>query len=88
MLMNLMKLSFFDMNEVIAIISILAIYLIFGYMLSLLAKEELKQGKKWFKILVILGIASGVIFLVLEEIVIGVSCFGMALTAWISLLRT
>lgn len=48
-------------------IAVLALGIPIGNFLAKITKEELRQGKKYFKILVILSLVGAVIFLILKN---------------------
>ncbi|MDO8528762.1 MAG: hypothetical protein Q7S06_02630 [Nanoarchaeota archaeon] len=58
-----------------------------GNILAVKTKEELFQGKKWFKIIVFFSLVGGVIGLILRNDVIMFSFFFMAIVTSRSLMR-
>ncbi len=78
--------SSFSMNELISVLSVLILSVLGGLVIARFTKDELKDGRKWFKILVGLGIIGGIGFFINREIIVGASCFGIALIALISIL--
>ncbi len=70
------------MIEVIKIligIVILGLGIPLGNLLARYTKEELKEGKKWFKILVFLGLIGGLIGLIIGNDVLMFSLFFIAI---------
>lgn len=72
------------MNQIVIIIALFVFYLALGYLLSYLARDELKQGRKWFMALTIVGLVAGIIFIIFGEKNIGINCLGIALTGFVS----
>lgn len=58
-----------------------------GYLIAWMAKEELKPGKMWFKILVLGGILGAIIGVFLRQYVLALTFAYMALMAGISLIK-
>lgn len=58
------------------------VFLILGYpignFLARITKEELKQGQKWFKLIIILSLAGGFIGLILQNDILMFSFFFIA----------
>lgn len=79
-----MKITSFSQNDIIAAATILLLYLACGHILAYLAKDELKDGRKWFKVLIISGIIAGISFIFIGEKSIGISCLGIALGSSVS----
>lgn len=70
------------MEEVIKIligIVILALGMPLGNLLAKYTKEELEEGKKWFKILVFLGLIGGLVGLIIGNDVLMFSLFFIAI---------
>jgi len=78
------------MNDVIKAligIGVLILGYFIGNILAMKTKEELFQGKKWFKIIVFSSLAGGVIGLILRNDVIMFSFFFMAIVTSRSLMK-
>ena len=57
----------------------------FGIWLKKSASDELKVGKKWFKALVIIGIAGLLVFTILGEYASAATCLVIAIVAKMSI---
>jgi hypothetical protein len=78
------------MNDVIKAligIGVLILGYFIGNILAMKTKEELFQGKKWFKMIVFLSLAGGIIGLVMRNDVIMFSFFFMAIVTSRSLMK-
>ncbi len=68
-------------------IGVLVLGYFIGNILASKTKEELFQGRKWFRIIVFLSLAGGVIGLILRNDVIMFSFFFMAIVTSRSLIK-
>lgn len=59
-----------------------------GYLISWMAKEELKQGRRWFRILVIAGILGGIGFWIYGFIIESLTMFFICIVALVSLVKS
>ena len=59
-----------------------------GLLVAWLTKEELRAGKKWFKMIIALSLAGSVVFLVLENEAVTLTLVYIAIATGISLGRT
>jgi len=70
------------MNEFINLligILILILGIPLGSFLAQVTREELKQGRKWFKLIIILSLIGGIAGLILGDDVLMFSCFFIAI---------
>ncbi len=58
-----------------------------GNLLAKMTKEELKQGAKWFRLIVILGLIGGVVGLIIGDDVLLFSFFFIAIVTSRSLVK-
>lgn len=75
------------MNEVIQIllyILLLAISTLSGFVIAKYTKDELKQGKKWFLALMLIGIFGALLSLLLKRIAEAILLFSIASIAFVS----
>lgn len=78
------------MQEIIKLligIALLGLAFPVGNMLAKITKEELKSGKKWFRLIVILGLIGGVVGLIIGNDVLLFSFFFIAIVTSRSLGR-
>ncbi len=59
-----------------------------GFLISWMAKEELKQGRRWFRILVIAGILGGIGFWIYGFIIESLTMFFICIVALVSLVKS
>lgn len=70
------------MNEVIKLligIGVLIVGFFIGNILAKKTKEELRQGKKWFRIIIIISLVGGIIGLILGDDILMFSLFFIAI---------
>ena len=68
-------------------IIILLLAIPIGYLIAYLTKEELKQGKKYFKIIIALAFISGIYFYIVEiPYAVSTSAF-IAIVTFISIIK-
>lgn len=58
-----------------------------GYLLAYLCRDELKQGRKWFKLLVFVSVLLAVIFLFFN-LAIALTLFFISIVSLISLIKS
>jgi len=78
------------MQEVIKLligILVLVIGFPIGNLLTNVTKEELQKGQKWFKVIIIISLSSGLIGLILKQDVLMFSFFFIAIVTSRSLKR-
>jgi hypothetical protein len=78
------------MNELIKLfigIIILFIGIPVGNLLAKTTKEELRRGKRWFKIIIIASLILGFVGLIIENDILMFSCFFIAIVTSRSLKR-
>ena len=56
-----------------------------GLLVAWLTKEELRAGKKWFKMIIALSLAGSVIFLFLKNEVVTLTLMYMAIVSYMSI---
>ncbi len=66
-------------------IAALIIAVIFGIWLRQAASDELKVGRKWFKIILELGIVGMLVFWFIGQPIASLTCLAVAIVAGISL---
>jgi hypothetical protein len=76
-----------QLYEIILGIVLLALGILIGNLLAKVTKEELKSGRKYFKILIVLSLIGAVIFLILRNDVLLFSLLFIAIVASRSLKR-
>ncbi len=78
------------MHEIIRLligIAVLGLAFPIGTLLAKKTKEELKQGEKWFRLIVILGLIGGVVGLIIGDDVLLFSFFFIAIVTSQSLIK-
>lgn len=75
------------MLKTIAYLAILLLALPSGYLLSRLCDDELREGRKWFKIITIISLVLGGI-LIFFNIVVSFSLLFLAIVSIVSLLKS
>ncbi len=55
-----------------------------GFLIAWLARDELVQGRKWFRILVILSIISGISLFLFDAVAAALTCTFIALVSLVS----
>lgn len=68
------------------IILLLAIPL--GLLLTRIANDELKDGRIWFKILIVLCLIGGILFLLIRKSIIGLTLFFILIVTLVSYLKS
>ena len=58
-----------------------------GLLIAWMAKDELKQGRKWFKLLVVSSLAVGLLSWIYNLAYIALTCAFIAIVSSISLLK-
>ena len=58
-----------------------------GYFIAWLCRDELKQGRKWFKLLIALSFLTGIVFLFYYKIEIVLTCAVIIIISVISLVK-
>ena len=79
------------MNEIFKLIigaCVLIIGVFIGNFLAKVTKEELKEGRKWFRLIVYVGIIGGFVGLIIGNDVLLFTCFFIAIVTSRSLVRT
>lgn len=70
-----------EMIKIIIGIVVLGLGILIGNVLRNQTREEIKSGRKWFKILVFVGLIGGVVGLVLQNDVLLFSMFFIAIVS-------
>lgn len=68
-------------------IFLLALAIPVGLLISWMAKDELKQGRKWFRAIFIIFIAFGGLFWIYDLRYIALTCFFIAIVGLISFIK-
>jgi len=76
------------MSTIFFIVLILLTAIPAGFLLAWLTKEELKDGRKWFKLIIALSLAGSVVFLVLKNEAVTLTLVYITIATGISLGRT
>lgn len=58
-----------------------------GLLIAWLTKEELRDGQKWFKLVVLLSCVGSVAFLILKNEIVALSLVYMAIVSYMSVRR-
>lgn len=58
-----------------------------GMLLAKMTKEELRKGKKWFRVIIAVGLIGGILGLILGEDALMFSSFFIAIVTSMSLIR-
>ena len=75
------------MNILIAII-ILVLAIPVGFLIAWLCRDELIEGRVWFRILVIVGVLGGLWFYLTGNTVISLTLFFIAIVALVSYIKS
>ena len=59
-----------------------------GFLIAYLARDELIVGRKWFRIIIILGLIAGTWFYITGERVVSLSSWFMGIIALVSLIKS
>ena len=59
-----------------------------GFLIAWMAKDELIDGQKWFRALIILGLLGGMLFYFYGLGYIALTCLFIAIVAFISLMKS
>ena len=73
------------MPTTIFIVLILLTAIPAGFLLAWLTKEELKDGKKWFKLIIAVSLAGSIAFLFLKNEIVTLTLVYMAIVSYISM---
>lgn len=76
------------MNEILKLnfgVVFLLLGILIGNFLAKITKEELKQGKKWFKLIFLAGFLGGVVGLAIQDDVLMFSMFFISIVTYRSL---
>jgi len=76
------------MLEIIYSIFLLLLAIPVGYLIAGLAKDELIEGRKWFKLLTLTGFLLGVVFLILGWIPEAFSSLFMGIVSFVSFIKS
>lgn len=75
------------MLQILLIILVLVLAVPIGYLLAYLCRDELKDGRKYFKLLVFLSAILGIVFLFLD-LIVGLSLIFISVVSLISLIKS